>query len=298
VASSAVCGADETALQADDSTNLRAGEGGQPTGTVAPQPALTPRLDGGTKLGVGAQGRYYPAAGEGVVWSTVLEGDHDSSRALGPRLPPDSLNDDPAPPMPIPDDHAERASRRAKGQVRRYAVANGLTRLVTLTRADQTHDVATVNRAVVWFLRQLRERYPDVGYVRVFERHQSGAVHVHLGISRYIAKGEIAALWPHGFVDVRKMRSSRPGGREAARLTARYLAKYVVKEAVRANDRGHRYEVRQGRQPVAVRVWAQTMRDGLRELIRASGGETPSYVWDSASQDDWRGPPVLYAAWG
>jgi len=190
--------------------------------------------------------------------------------------------------------------RRASGHLRRYAVTNRADRLATLTCRDQTHDLATVQARTAWFLRRLRQRHPRLAYVRVFERHASGALHVHVLVNGYVPKPELQALWPHGWVDVRRLRSRRAGtrpGREHARLAARYIAKYVTKDPVRTAG-GHRYEVRQGLQPESRVEWVDGLDTrAILEMVADSLGVTPGYAWHSGTVADWTGPPTAFMSW-
>src|SRR5204862_2633516 len=135
---------------------------------------------------------------------------------------------------------------------------------------------------------------PSLAWVRVFERHKSGALHVHFISSRTVRKRHLARLWGHGFVDAG--RAAGTGGREMARSAARYAAKYIGKSTVAGFGR-HSYEVRQGFQP-AVRL-GRFAGDAVAwtEVVRAMGGELPSYEWRSTGVEGWRGPPVLFLSW-
>lgn len=190
--------------------------------------------------------------------------------------------------------------RRASGRLRRYAVQNGCDRLVTLTFRDQTSDLPRVARLTARFLRRLRERHPDIAYVRVFERHATGMLHVHLAVNRWVAKEELAVLWGHGFVDVRRKLAGKSGtrpGREAARRAARYIGKYVVKDPVRMPG-GHRYEVRQGCQPGSRVVWVDGLEPGpALDAVLDSLGIDRTYVWTSAGSPDWTAPPTAFQSW-
>lgn len=262
-----------------------------------------PRLDEGSKLGVGAWVTYWPESGEGSIVTGLVTGEeHSAPEALHRRIvsaeddhPPAPAGTDDAPEQPPLDD---RNDRRARGKVRRYAVTNGLTRLLTVTyKPPQPVEVIRVVRDAAQFERRLREAYPALVWVRTLERHASGALHLHYGMSEYVRKERLARLWGHGFVDVRRIRSNRPGRREAARSVARYLSKYVTKDAARGIG-GHRYEVRQGYQPVAVRAAAWSVDEGWRTLVGLAGGEVPAYEWSSSGEPDWNGPPVRFLSWG
>ena len=194
------------------------------------------------------------------------------------------------------EDH--RAGRRAAGQLRRYAVSNRLGRLLTLTCADQTHERRVILARAQAFLRRLNASRPDLAWEYTIERHLSGALHVHVGIGsdgRKLDRRWLARTWGHGFIDIRKIKSRRPGAREAARSVARYVAKYALKDPV-AGVGEHRYEVRQGYQPRALRSAAWSEREGLAELVAAMG--SPAYTWDSQEAGGvWNGPPVLFLSW-
>lgn len=275
--------------------------------STRPSAATRPtRLDERTKLGFRVGGTVYPSAGEGSIYLRGVFGGSVDGPSDGAREPEDgeraqsrsdampSTADRQPPACASRPETAERAGRRARGQVRRYCVTNGCTRLVTLTRADQTHDRRQVVRDVQRWARELRARHPTIAYLWTLERHQSGALHVHVALSSYVPKGELARLWGRGFVDVRKIRAG--GGRESARVAARYVSKYVAK-APASGPGEHRYEVRQGRQPVAVRVLGETSDQVRTELVRAMWGELPSYESESSSWTAWTGPPVTFLAW-
>jgi hypothetical protein len=139
-----------------------------------------------------------------------------------------------------------------------------------------------------------------VAWARVFERHRSGALHVHFIASRGFGDERrtraLARLWGHGFVDARRLGRPGEGRRERARSAARYAAKYVGKDAVAGFGR-HSYEVRQGFQPEAVRLEAATDREAWTQLVRLMWGEVPGYEWSSAGDTSWRGPPVRFLGW-
>ena len=199
-----------------------------------------------------------------------------------------------APRLPPPPRARQR--RRAKGRVRRYAIANRCTRLWTFTYARATVDRGKVKADWARFARELKALAPGLAWVRVLELHPGGhGLHVHAGLSGYVPKKKLAALWGHGFVDARKIRTKRGGG-EDARQAARYLAKYATKDAEAAPGE-HSYEVAQGHQPVVLRLRAWDRLDAWRRVVGAMGGEVPSYEWDCQGEPDWRGPPLVFLGW-
>jgi hypothetical protein len=195
------------------------------------------------------------------------------------------------------DLNAERAERRARGKVRRFAVDNATTRLLTITRADQTHDPRVMLDALAEFQRRLRERYPRLVWVRALERHKSGAIHAHYAISHRLDHATVARLWGHGFVWLSPKTRTKRGGREDARVTARYVAKYVGKAAARQGAGAHRYEVRQGFQPATLEFWADDLEDARAIGSAVMGYGDPTYAWTSSGQADWTGPPAAFLSW-
>jgi hypothetical protein len=230
-------------------------------------------------------------------------------------------------------ENRRRASRRAKGQLRRYVVANGCTRMLTLTFAPELTEsspggwagggspvsaeavhaaggdgkcvrcgrpfgdagLALAMREVARFLRVLRA---DLGleklpYALVPEFHADDHVHVHVLLATWVNKDRVGKLWGRGFVDVRRFRGDQVGGREAARKAAAYAGKYVAKALERGGDGRHRYEVAEGFQPAVVK------RGGYRSLFEAidfvcDHGQRVVYAVHSDAVEDYEGPPFLW----
>jgi len=244
--------------------------------------------------------RLYPVAGEATLsegWRSddPQEGESRLANrvartASGPlradRQEPDGL-----------DGNEERAGRRARGKVRRFAATNGCTRLLTITRADQSHEPRVMLAALAEFQRRLRARFPRLVWVRTLERHESGAIHAHYAISHRLDHGTVTRLWGHGWVWCSPKTRTKRGGREDARVTARYVAKYIGKEGVREAGGGHRYEVRQGFQPVSLDLWAEDLEDATAMASAVMGYRAPTYVWSSSGEPDWAGPPAGFLSW-
>jgi len=199
---------------------------------------------------------------------------------------------------------AEEAARRARGKIRRYAAANRLNRLGTLTyRGGGCHDPRALREHLAGFFRELREEL-DAGrfpYLWVPQWHPGGhGLHAHFAVGRFVPRRLIERCWGHGFVHI-KLLDGLPVGSGAlgeARLAARYLARYVGRES--ADERRmaglHRYEVGQGFQPAKIACYGATAEDVIE---RASGymRSPPERVWLSSSVEGWRGPPACWAQW-
>src|SRR5713226_940315 len=152
---------------------------------------------------------------------------------------------------------AEEAGRRARAKIRRYAAANKLNRLGTLTyRGEGCHEPLLLREHLAGFFRELRDgldsgRFP---YVWVPQWHPGGhGLHAHFAVGRFVPRTLIARAWGHGFVHIKLLDGLPVGSGELAesRLAARYLARYVGREMEDARRLAglHRYEVAQGFQP-------------------------------------------------
>jgi hypothetical protein len=199
---------------------------------------------------------------------------------------------------------AEEAARRARTKIRRYAAANRLNRLGTLTyRGEGCHNPLVLREHLAGFIRELREglaagRFP---YLWVPQWHPGGhGLHAHFAVGRFIPRGLIERAWGHGFVHI-KLLDGLPvgsGSLAEARLAARYLARYVGRDLDEERRLAglHRYEVAQGFQPAKVECYGSSAEDVIE---RASGlmGSVPERVWLSPSVEGWRGPPACWAQW-
>lgn len=261
------------------------------------------------------EGRYYPSAGEVIGWecceweaeplaASLGESVGDRMAAIFAAPGAGSARDPESPPETSTREalHRGRASRRARGRLRRYAAANGLDRLIVLTYADQTADLPKVKRDTArfvkrWLLPRIATGEHRRGpYVIGWERHKSGNWHVNVLVRPYLKQGAIERGWGRGFVWISRFRSDgKGGGRGAARKAAAYVAKYVAKDFETAPlDRTHRYEVGQGFQPAEVRVYGLTSRSLEWAAIEEAGGHV-SYRWQSMRVGADRSPPVLWA---
>ena len=228
----------------------------------------------------------YPDAGEGGGCLSVARGPLPTGR------PPNT------------ERAAEEAGRRARAKIRRYAAANRLNRLGTLTyRAEGCHDPARLRADLATFFRELRAgldagRFP---YVWVPQWHPGGhGLHAHFAVGRFIQRTLIERSWERGFVHI-KLLDGLPVGSGTlgeARLAARYLARYVGREMddARRLTGLHRYEVAQGFQPAKIECYGTTAEDVIE---RASGyrGSAPEQIWLSSSVEGWHGPPACWAQW-
>ncbi len=205
-----------------------------------------------------------------------------------------------------PERAAEEAGRRARATVRRYAAANRLNRLGTLTYAGSgCHDPAQLRVDLGEFFRRLRtgidgKPFP---YLWVPEWHKTGhGLHAHFAVGKFIRRSLIADAWGHGFVHI-KLLSDLPVGStplSEARRAAGYLSKYVAKTFTDPTVREmglHRYDVAQGFKPLAVPLTGETSDEVLAQAS-AVFESAPVRRWASSENVDWQGPPAIWAQWG
>jgi hypothetical protein len=199
---------------------------------------------------------------------------------------------------------AEEAGRRARAKIRRYAAANRLNRLGTLTYAGAgCHEPLLLREHLASFFRDLRDglevgRFP---YVWVPQWHPGGhGLHAHFAVGRFVPRRLIERAWGHGFVHI-KLLDGLPVGSGAlaeARAAARYLARYVGRDLddARRLTGLHRYEVAQGFQPAKIECYGASAEDVIARASRYMGA-APERVWLSSSVEGWRGPPACWAQW-
>ena len=175
------------------------------------------------------------------------------------------------------------AARRARTQLRRYCVSNGLNRLGTLTYAVACRDEVRFRADLGGFFRAMRRRLGGrrFPYVWVPEWHPGGhGLHAHFAVGRFIPYGLLRESWAHGFPHI-KLLGDLPVGSGAvaeSRLAARYLTKYVTKSLGAQHVRGmHRYEVGQGFAPMRIAFRGFSFSAVLAEA-QATMGLLPSTV--------------------
>jgi len=189
-----------------------------------------------------------------------------------------------------------RAARRARGQIRRYAVANRLRYLWTFTYAGEgQHDRRQVVADWAAFVRRAQAAGIRLAWVRALELHPGGhGYHVHAAIAERVDHARMASLWGHGFVQYSERPRRGVSQREGYRRTARYIAKYVGKDADLTPPGTHAYEVAQGYAPEVVHVEHSTA-EALIDLATRMLGQ-PTYVWSSSGDPEWCGPPAAYVS--
>ncbi len=201
--------------------------------------------------------------------------------------------------------------------VRRWCTAHKATRLATLTFADEP-DLDGGWDLIEDFRRGLDAAGIPQPLIVPQYGTLNGRLHFHCAMPTYVPEAQLERLWPHGWVDVRrisprsKQGGRKLGGREQARIAAAYVSGYVTKqtsERQRADcsdesdhagpDRSigfnrRRYSVPKGTNPVPTRFTCLgDLYDAWTEVQQQCG--FPMFeAWRSPIDDpEWRGPPIL-----
>lgn len=251
--------------------------------------APAPSLDSWTQLDRGCWAVvYFPECGEGTAYpiqppGLTQEEDPDAPPAGGmsawgqlPQEERDRLN-------------RERAVGRAKGQVRRYCVANGLIFLWSLTFAPEnlpaSRDEAEAEGER--FIRRLRRQLGhNLPYVMVPEEgSETGRLHLHLALGEYVPVELMESVWGLGWVFVTPPRS----GERAAQRVAAYVAKYVGKDIEATGRQG--YRVAEGYQPRMEVALVDSLGAALALVSRAAGCELRVVALHD-EVENWPGRPV------
>lgn len=193
-----------------------------------------------------------------------------------------------------------RSAGRARSRIRRYALANGLNRIVTLTQRCQRCDGAGINRACVCpegplrsadrdeamrearnLIRRLRRRLGrSEPLLFVVEYHRDGVWHLHMLTRLAMPLAWWERVWGLGIVH-----PGRDASGDAHRAAA-YAAKYVQK-ALEAGYYRHSYEVTRGFTPQPLRTLVESVEDALEALDVAFGWCDPEVVALHEVVDGW-----------
>jgi hypothetical protein len=136
-------------------------------------------------------------------------------------------------------EYKKRRTNRAFNNLRRLIHANfGVgSKFLTLTFSnDNDFDISSLtpcNKKLRYFIKKLRLQFPTLLYIGKPEYQKRGAVHYHLVTNMdYIEKDQLAEMWKHGFVDIRRINTDEELGP--------YITKYLSKDITDDRFKGHR----------------------------------------------------------
>jgi hypothetical protein len=144
------------------------------------------------------------------------------------------------------DENIERSVRRAKREIRNYAMNNDFQWFTTFTMAKDRHnDKKTFENFHKWLKSETR-RLGMFNYIVIPERHKSGAIHFHGLFGNY--KGQVTKA-----INVKTGKLHKTGGRqtyefpsyklgwqlhteiESPEKIATYITKYITKQLITTN---------------------------------------------------------------
>ena len=197
-----------------------------------------------------------------------------------------------------------KQARRARAKVRRYAAANRLDRLGTLTYKGD----GSARRARV---ASTRCALLQAAAVRGCRRAVS--VRVGAGVAQDGSRPARAlrgrsvhrsrrddSVWGRGFTHIKRLGNVKHEGSLSSARRAAGLLVEVRDEGVREHERSpglHRYEVAQGFRPRVERIVATTREGRARSGERTHGTRRRDDVVVGSRPTDWQGPPAVWAAW-
>lgn len=216
--------------------------------------------------------------------------------------------------------NVHRATTRARGRLRRYAIRNKLTYLHTLTyrcvacscdpcECGQKLGPATretVKRHVATFIRALRDHrdLEPFAYAYVIERGNKSTqrLHVHLLLPFHLEVADgvgsapiMASVWGRGRVDLRFRGGAAETFRDKARACARYLTKYLSKSLGDEDEAwAHSYERSQGFNVRCIKRARLTYADAVTLAAWLLEADSDTYLSDSENWTDYEGPPAFF----
>ena len=177
--------------------------------------------------------------------------------------------------------NAERRLRRARRRMREKVRARELTRMGTLTYAENVQCREQVKADFERFARLMRRwlGQKQFRYVAVTERQKRGAWHIHFLTDRYLPQNTVARLWGHGWVSMNKV--------PHVNAACNYLVKYLAKGAADLSPHENLYWCSNGLLDVLVE-WCQEFEhyeDAVSLLFALVGAE--GYYWQAEEEPYW-----------
>jgi hypothetical protein len=183
----------------------------------------------------------------------------------------------------------ERASRRAKTEVRRLCKAMQADTLLTLTYRANVTDIDLCKAHLKEFVRRVRRVVPGFMAVAGFEQQKRGAWHVHLATARipvvlrpvdgsgdFRSFNVLRAIWRSvtkelgGNVDLsRRKRHNRKTAAEIAAYISKYISKAFLEGLDKGRNRWTKFGDVEAPKPVELPVcanWLETL-DAVYKLV-------------------------------
>lgn len=170
---------------------------------------------------------------------------------------------------------------KKRGDLRRLIKKYKLTRLCTLTFAENLTDVCEADKEFNRFVTNLKNYVKGLSYVAVREFQRRGAVHYHILFNCYIPQPLIERLWGRGFVSIKQV---------SLKSAINYLSKYLVKSADDERLQGHRIILRSRHLFIKVETFLVTQWDKILSFFAGVNIEFMRFY-----EFDWGSVLVVFA---
>jgi len=136
-------------------------------------------------------------------------------------------------------DDIKRSAKRAYVELKRRALAIRVDRMLTLTFAKNLgiESKAICDKIFAAFIKRCKRKFGTFEYVAVPELQKRGAIHYHLGLTRFYKVYELWELWKSSIIASGQAQSTSKIGsvfinkraKQAKQGVAAYIAKYITK---------------------------------------------------------------------
>jgi len=138
-------------------------------------------------------------------------------------------------------ENLKRSARRAYQALMARAHGMGVDRMLTLTFAKNvtTDCKETAMKCFARFVRLCRKKFGKFDYVATTELQKRGAIHFHMGVTKYYSVWELWQLWKDAIVSSGLAQSEDKIGsvfinkkwKQTKKGVVAYIAKYIIKES-------------------------------------------------------------------
>jgi hypothetical protein len=171
-------------------------------------------------------------------------------------------------------EYKARSIHKAQTTIKRLVQSNfnSEAKFLTLTfNNDCDFDITSIDECDVkfrLFIRSLNRRYPNLEYTAVREFQKRGAIHYHLIVNLpYILNDELAEIWGHGFIKIRKVSNVFGIGF--------YLSKYLKKEFADPRFKGKKAYITSRNLKKPLVYYGDEARSILEEILKSE--DQPKY---------------------
>ncbi|MDJ0304545.1 hypothetical protein [Dehalobacter sp.] len=194
------------------------------------------------------------------------------------------------------------AISRAKKTLRRIALHNKMSRLMTLTTQENISDFEKLDKLFKKFVFNLRSKYPDFKYIGTRERQSRGAVHYHILYNRFIPWKEAIAIWQELIKGKGTVNLEKIDGLKAINYVLEYVGKsmknpFVTKKGFNAKsylcstnlDRNYKMSRSVKKFYVQMVQEYHALQNYLKNLEKQIKDKATKVIFDKVFQFDYQG---------